>query len=63
MIGIVVGELQLAAPRIEVRFTLDISEGIRDDRGRLEVIGEIVKNTICAFASDAFATEENIFIG
>jgi len=63
MVGIVVDELKLAAPGIEIGFTLDVSRGVGNDRSGFEMIREIVKNAIGALAGDALAIEEHIFVG
>jgi hypothetical protein len=62
VVGVVRDELKLAAPGIEIRFTLDASCGIGNHRSRLEMVREIIKDTVNAFARDALAVEENIFV-
>ena len=63
MVGIVVDELKLASPRIKIRFALDVASGVSNHRCSFEVVGEIVKNAVRAFARHALAVEENIFVG
>jgi hypothetical protein len=63
VVGIVRDELKLAAPWIVVRFGLDHTSRIGDHRSSLQVIREIIENSIGALARDALTVEENIFVG
>jgi hypothetical protein len=42
MIGIVVGELELTAPGIIIRFGFDVACGIGDDRSGLQMVREVI---------------------
>src|SRR5581483_8455630 len=42
MIGVTVSKLEFTAPGIVIRFRFDIASGISDDRGGLEIVGEII---------------------
>jgi len=63
MIGVIIDELKFPTPRVIIGLRLDGADRIGDDRRRLEVIGEIIRNRVAwkIFAGHALAVEEDVF--